>query len=431
MNFSVSTKFKARLFDPNLVFSLLTQIVNKAPALITAMILTRIYSTEVMGGFFFATAFSFFVSLIASFGTNIHLVRAVAAEPGRGLEQLGEVLGLRIPLSIAAFIIINSTTMAFAPELVVVTCLTSLHFLLGDLSQSFGAFLIGLRRFRLRFFLALTGPLFLVVSVFVAVFLQATLNQVLICYVLASLSMLAVSAVTVHRGFGPFPLPFHGLVLQRVANLCWPFFVLDALQVAQFKVDTLMIFWMVSAAAVAEYETAYRLLEVIQMVVRPLITVAFPLCVTLATQQRWKEVNWVLQKTVFVAAFLGFALMAIVVPRPEMIMGMIWGDEYSQSGVVLRVLCYTAPLLLVSVVCVGLANAIHLERTVLVIMGIALVVNLSLNVWAIPVWGTIGAAWTTFVTQAFIVMSILVAWYRKISLSAIRAKRISDVMEPL
>ena len=179
-----------------------------------------------------------------------------------------------------------------------------------------------------------------------------------------------------------------------------------------------MIFSILSATAVAEYETAYRLLEVTRLAVRPLAVVAFPLCVTYATQQRWGDVNQLLWRTVLLAAALGGLFALVVTPRPDLIMGIIWGDAYRQSGPILRVLFLTAPLLLAGVVWASLANAVHLERTLMLIMAMATVLNLTLNFWAIPIWGAVGAAWTTLATEAFILTILSLTWVRTFSTRA-------------
>lgn len=403
------------LKDPNILYSLLTQITNKAPGLVAAMILTRIFSMDEMGGFFFASAYVYFFSILVAFGTNIHLVRSVASNPEHGLDRLGEVLALRLPLTLAAFIVLNCFALVFASDLFLVVLLTSLHILLGDLSHSFGAYLCGRQQFRLRFLLALTGPAFLVSGVVLAVYLGANLVQILSVYVAASVVMLTVHMLAVNRYYGCISLPRGGEALWKVMLLCWPILLLDALQIVQFKIDTLMLYLLASTEAVAQYETAYRLLEVTRLTVRPLAVVAFPVCVALATRNQWQDINRLILKVVAVAAALGCVLSLVVHAAPNSIMALIWGEDYRGAGDVLQILFLTAPLLLVGVVCAGLATAIHLERHLILVMLGATVLNLSLNVWAIPNWGADGAAWATLTTEAFIVLGLAFIWHRTLS----------------
>jgi O-antigen/teichoic acid export membrane protein len=104
------------------------------------------------------------------------------------------------------------------------------------------------------------------------------------------------------------------------------------------------------------------------------------------------------------------------------------GPEYRSSGSILQVLFFSAPLLLVGMVCASLANAIHLERTLIVIMSLAALLNLSLNFWAIPIWGATDAAWITFVTEAVIALSLALVWRRTLAVRA-RAAAIGIAVE--
>ena len=81
------------------------------------MILTRVFTPETTGGFFFATALAFLVLLFTTFGTHIHLVRAVARDPEKGLERLGEVIKLRVPLTALALLVLSGGALVFAPAI--------------------------------------------------------------------------------------------------------------------------------------------------------------------------------------------------------------------------------------------------------------------------------------------------------------------------
>lgn len=395
------------IFRRDLIFSILTQIVHKIPSLIAAMILTRVFAPEAMGGFFFASALGFFFVLLTVFGTNLHLVRAVASQPAEGLRRLGEVLSLRLPLTLAALVVMNGIMLALMPELWPVVLLTSIYILVGDLSNSFGAFLTGLRRFGLRLLIGLTGPVLLVASVPLAVHAGASLPGVLLCYAGASLLMLVVSGAVVRFRFGHYPLTFDPNVLRRLVLLCWPFVVLDALQIIQFKVDVLMIFGLVSAEAAAHYETAYRLLEVSRLSVRPLAMIVFPLCVAMAVSGDWQGVRRLTGQTLGVGLLVGLGLAGAVALTADTLMATVWGPAYAGSGPLLRVLFLTAPFLFVSVIGAMLANALHLERSLMRVMGTATILNITLNGVAIPLWGALGAAWTTLLTEVFIVTGVV------------------------
>ena len=63
-------------------------------------------------------------------------------------------------------------------------------------------------------------------------------------------------------------------------------------------------------------------------------------------------------------------------------------------------------MLFVSFVCSFLARSLHLEHRAIRITVAGLLSNALLNLLVIPYWGTIGAAWATFVSQTVIAIGL-------------------------
>ena len=370
------------------------------------MILTRVFAPEAMGTFFFSTALAFLVLLFTAFGTHVHLVRAVARTPERGLDQLGDVLGLRLPLTALALLLLGGATLAFAPALAPVMILASIAVLVGDFANSFGAYVTGRREFGLRALIALAGPIALLAAVPLAVRAGATLEQTLLCFVGASMVAVLVAGVAVRVRYGPIPLPFDRGRLLRLIGDCWPFVVLEALQVVQFKIDTLMVFWILSSEAAARYETAYRLLEGCRLAIRPLATIAFPVCAVLFARQQWAAARDYGIKVVLMAAAIGFGVLLVGLVNPEGLMVTVWGPAYAGTGGLLRILFLSAPLVFVDLVGVMIAMALGGERQLMGLMALATLFNVAANAIAIPRWGPEGAAWMTLATEFLITASL-------------------------
>jgi O-antigen/teichoic acid export membrane protein len=396
-----------QLIRTDYVYSLLTAVANKAPSLMAAMILTRVFAPEIMGGFFFSTALAFLVLLFTTFGTHVHLVRAVARDPERGRDRLGEVLELRLVLTSVALLALAGGALFLAPELMPVLILSAIFVLVGDFANSFGAYLTGLRRFRLRFLVALAAPIVLLATVPLAVRAGATLEQTLLCYVGASLIGIAVAGAVVRVRYGPISLSLDLGRIRHLIVICWPFVVLEALQLVQFKIDTLMVFWLLSSEAAAHYETAYRLLEVSRLAVRPLAVITFPVCAALVMRQNWAAARDHGMRATLAAAGIGCGVMLLGQINPEWIVVTVWGSAYAGTGGILRVLLLSAPLVFVGLLGVTVANAMGQERRLMILMGSATVFNIAANFVAIPSLGAVGAAWTTLATEVLIVAGLV------------------------
>lgn len=382
------------------------------------MILTRVFSPDAMGGFFFATALAFLALLFTTFGTHFHLVRAVARDPDRGLDQLGEVIKLRVPLTGLALLVLSGGALILAPAVAAVVALTAIFVLVGDFANTFGAYLVGRREFKLRFLVALPGPIALLATVPLVVLAGATLEQTLLCFIAASAVAVVVAGAVVHTRYGRIPLALDHGSMRGLMGVCWPFLVLEALQLVQFKIDTLMVFWIHSSEAAAHYETAYRLLEVSRLAIGPLATIAFPVCAMLIARRDWAAARDYGTKVVVTAAAIGLGVMLLGLLGPEWIMVTVWGPAYAGTGGVLQVLFLSAPLVFVNLLGVMVANAMGQERRLMRLMAFATICNITMNAIAIPRWGSEGAAWTTLITE-IVILTGLAAIVRRAAATAL------------
>jgi O-antigen/teichoic acid export membrane protein len=85
----------------------------------------------------------------------------------------------------------------------------------------------------------------------------------------------------------------------------------------------------------------------------------------------------------------------------------LFGAGYLESVRPAQILFLCMPLMYVHLVATTLANSLHLERQSAWLLGISALINLALNLFVIPRYGIIGAAWTTFASQAFLTLTVL------------------------
>jgi len=99
---------------------------------------------------------------------------------------------------------------------------------------------------------------------------------------------------------------------------------------------------------------------------------------------------------------LGTALLA----QPLII--WLYTEEYAPSGIVLAILIWSIPLLNLSSLCGSVTTATDKEKKAAKVYLLAALMNLGSNMIAIPMWGYIGAAVSTVITEAI----ALVLFYR-------------------
>ena len=401
------------------------EVVQKLSGYAVLAILARHFDKAAMGRLFFAMALTSVVAAATELGTGRYLVREVATRPEAALRRLGEVIALRAPLALGAFLLLAAGVCLTRPGLAPILLPAAVAGLLNDLSYSFGAFLVGRREVGLRLATGLSGPIVLVTLVALAVSRGATLPQVLLCYVVAALVPLAAGALVIRRRFGRFPLAGLGQGAVAAGRASLPFFLLTALGVAHFKVDALLLFALATPTAVATYEAGYKLFEVSRFVVRPTATVFYPLSAELAGRGDWEGFARTLRRLLALAGGVAAAISLAVLMTAGLIVRLVWGAAYGDTAAVLRILYLAVPPLYLGFIATFLAGALHREAAAARVLALCLAANVALNLFAIPRWGPLGAAWTTLITETLAASWILWLVYR-----ALRAKAASGAAEP-
>jgi O-antigen/teichoic acid export membrane protein len=397
----------AKKISADLLFATFGEVSQKVVGYLVLVLLARHLDKGSMGEFFVAATIATVAAAITELGTGRHLVRLIAATPADALAHLGGVLSLRLPVTAGALVIVNAGVYLLEPALGSVMLLTSCYVLVGDLYYSYSAFLIGRRFLGLRLVTLLAGQLLLVACVGVSVLAGGSLQTVLLAYVAANVITVGATALLVRRRFGLVPLSRPSARSWQLARVAAPFGALTVLGLLHSKVDTLLLYRLSSAATVATYESAYKLLEVSRFLVRPAVTVFFPICAALAAAENWAGFELAYKRLLRAAGGLGMLVAALVISLAGVVVPTIWGASYADAVPIVRVLYLSVPLLYLQLVALFLAGSVHLERAALWAVAAAFGGNLALNLIAIPWWGAIGASVTTLISEAALTVWLL------------------------
>jgi O-antigen/teichoic acid export membrane protein len=398
----------------DLFFATFGEVLQKVVGYIVLIVLARQLDKDSMGQFFVASTIAMIAAAATELGTGRHLIRAIATSPQDALRNLGDVLSLRIPLTLCALLLVNTVVYIMDPALAGVMLLTSCYALVGDLYFSYSAFFVGRRLVTLRLLTIVAGQLLLALCVGMGLVLGGSLYAVLLGYIAANIITLAGTAMLVHRRFGSVQL-FSGKgrawALVRAAA---PFGALTALGLLHSKADTLMLYALSSSAAVASYESVYKLLEVSRLIVRPAVTVFFPIYAGLAARGEWAGFQRAYSRLLVWGGGAGALMSLTVMAVAGVAVPLIWGSPYRDAIPILRILCLGIPALYLGTLALFIAGSLHLERTAVYLAVAALVANVAVNAIAIPRWGALGAAIATVATESALTASLLYLIHRRL-----------------
>jgi len=199
--------------------------------------------------------------------------------------------------------------------------------------------------------------------------------------------------------------------LAQLWKQAWPAGVSMTLASVYFYIDTAMLRPMVGEVAVAHYSAAYRIMAFMLMVPVLVSQVFFPVYSRL-----WQigpdALRPFYRRTLRLLFSAGAAVTVLVPQVRNQVIALVYPPEYSAGADALGILSLAVVLVFCAYPQVHLLLAAGRQRVMMAISACAAVFNVAANLWAIPRHGIEGAAWTTVMTEAFVLAATILAGAR-------------------
>ena len=405
----------------DLVLATGAQLLEKLLGYGILALFARLYDLSDMGTYFYAVALAEITCLVVQFGTNENLVRSVAAKPEQALDSLGEVVGLRLVVTAIAMAGLSAFFLLWKPETAHIAILAAAFMLIRNVYFAYAAFFVGMRHMVLRVATLIVSQSVMLGFAALAYAMDFSFTLILSIYVAVNLLLTIVSAGITHKTFGRVPLHLHPTRLRGVLGASVGLFATGVIGLLRFKVDTLMLGMIPvtggqgTEVEVARYESAYKIFEASRFMVRPVILIYLPICAALYAQHKWHVLSRKLVRLYGVSFVGGLGMAGVVFLLAPWIILTVYGPRYDSSIAVLRVLMLTVPLMYAGFCGQFMANAMHLEKKVVLVSLVCLFANVITNAIVIPRFGALGAAWATLGTEGLAMAGVGVLVYRRLA----------------
>ena len=178
-----------------------------------------------------------------------------------------------------------------------------------------------------------------------------------------------------------------------------PFVLINALVVTFHRIDVLMIESMRTLEEVGYYVASYQLFDALALLPGLMVTALFPRMAKGAMGDSKALIHII----VIVVGVTGAAALGLYY-FSEPVIQLIYGGEFRSSSEVLRILLLGLPFMAGTMTIAHFLFSSHREKYSAMATGIAVISNILLNIYWIPIGGIVAAAW---VTSATLVLNFL------------------------
>jgi O-antigen/teichoic acid export membrane protein len=384
------------------------QLIGKAGVLglgvISIAVLTRYLGPDDYGRYTLALMYVQLFGMLADVGLYTTVVRDISKRPERTEELVGNVLSLRLALSLVVIVVASgvSLLLPYAPNVRVAILLAGIPLLLGMLSTSFVAVL----QSRLQMGRSAVADVVGRATSLGLVLLVAGLDLGFYAVMGAAAGGEAVTLVVVWlltRRLASIRFRVQPAVWRTMMRAAIPLGLALAINALYFRADTLIISLYEPYSQVGLYTLAYRILELALVVGTVFLNTSFPVLSRAVAQDRSRAIQ-AIQETADVFVVLGAPLVAAGLVLAPQIVDLAAGDDFEGSVTPLRILLGAGALAWVNGVFGYALIAKERQAAALWLNATALVFNVALNFALVPRYGIEAAAFVTVASELVILI---------------------------
>lgn len=365
------------------------------------------------GRYAFALAVGLILAQLADAGLQLTLLRRLSSGPldaaaGRALgTALVARTAVAIPLSLAAIALALSA--GGEPADVGGVLLIALSTIVLAFMDTWAQVLRAAERLELEALVMLIARALLAALGTLALLAYGTIGALSIAYALSALVGLGLAAAAGLRYVRP-QLPARLAEVRAALAEALPVAVAGAASLLMFRIDVVLLQWLLGAEAVATYGAAFRLFEASLLIPVAVMALAFPQLVRAARQPH--RFGRLVRRTSMLLVAAGLLLMAGGWVLGGSVIDLAFGPGFGAAAPVLDVLVAAIPLMFVNAVLTHALVALARAWRQALAMIVALAVNVALNLALIPQVGELGAAAASVAAEAALLVGCLVALRR-------------------
>lgn len=363
----------------------------------------RYLGPQQFGLYSYAIAFVALFAPLSTLGLRGIVIRNIVRDPSQKYEILGTALLLRLAGGLAVFIL----------SLVIVSQLRSgeklVYWLVGILGMRvvFQAFFAIDSWFQSQVqskytVWATAAAMIIVALVKIVLILRQAPLIVFAWTMLIEVVLGAIGLVILYYITGQKFKAWRGSFIQakRLLADSWPLLFSAIAVTIYMKIDQVMIGNMIGDRPLGLYSAAVRLSTMWYFIPVAISSSVFPSIVRSYENHDTPEYDKRVQSFYDVMTGVGYVIMIPLVILASWLVNILFGTEYSQAGPILRVHAWSLLFVFMGASYSKALMAQNLVRFHLFNTILGAVVNIGLNLWLIPKYAGLGAAWATVVAYA-------------------------------
>lgn len=393
----------------NTAFQFIGKIVTTGLSLIVVAVLTRKMGVSQYGIYVSILAYVNLFVTFADLGVNVYILKRISIRDEDHTRLIAQSLSLRL-VTLVVMVALSLACMFVLPYDRITRIGISIA-LVSLAAQGVNSLFVTILQSRLEMRYAVMaeiwGRVALLVATLAAIYSGKGVLWVVAAMVLSSVVNTILSYFAARR-YESIVLEWKVSAWNTILKESLPISVSAILGYLYFKIDTVLLSvlplqgGLSNKVEVGIYGSAYKVLEILLLVPAIFLGSVFPILSDMLAKDDRKSVLSLVQRSVEIMALFGLPIALIVFMLAPQVIGFIAGSEFLDAVVPLRILSVALVVNYIAAVFTYTALTMNKQVQLIWIYGVALLFNLSSNLYYIPRYSYRAAAVTTLLTELII-----------------------------
>ena len=384
-------------------------IVGAILSLVLTVFVARILGDAIYGKYTFALVFTGLFGVLTNLGMNELLIREVARDKSKASKYLGNIVIIRLILSliVLALIALAINQMNYPPDTVTAVYIFGGYTILTSLAAIFRVTFRAFERMECE---ALVNVLERIITTSVGLlvlFMGFGLIELAYVFLLAGIVNLFLSSLICVKRFTKPKLEIDLDFWKESIKVAFPFMLSNIFVMIYVRIDIVMLSVMKGDAVVGWYNAAYNLVLAFEPIVFVFMSAVFPVMSQFFVSSK-ESLKVAYEKSFQYLIMLGLPISVGGMILAHRIIPFLFGVEFANSIIALQILIWACLLLSMYRPMLYMLGSINRQGTMALIGGIGALVNVALNFLLIPKFSYVGAGITTIITESMVTAA---SWY--------------------
>ena len=243
------------------------------------------------------------------------------------------------------------------------------------------------------------GLIYLLLSITVLCW-KPTIGMIIAAYIVAN-TMYVFFAFTLSSKVLRPVFKYDQKIIRSLLTITVPIGLSGILTLVQMRADTFMLANMKGDLEVGLYNAAYKFLDMAVILAVMIFNPLMPIMSKYALESRDKlRHNFARIFEYISMAILPVAIITPFVSRP--LINFCFGAGFSKASGALEIMAWIGVLVFYSILNYTVLVAVEVVAFQIWLTALSAIMNVSLNLFLIPTYGIVGAAWATLLTEIFL-----------------------------